>query len=263
MTRVLPSPLFGDLFFRSKKFGLAILVLLIASKVLGQGGPPLVTDDPGTLKDGHWEINSVAQWTINNQSKVLQAPLFDINYGYSDHIQLNLNTGLKTVSESGGAQTSGLSVASVATKWRFTDEDLFGIAISTYPRVDFHHGLSSNDLSVNPPGTRYFLPIEFAKEFGRLGVNPEIGYASYTQSACEWVYGIAISYTFEKEKEALFEIHGRSLVGSPDHELLYNFGTRYIVANDMSLIASLGKTFVTYSGEPISWNLYMGLQIRL
>jgi len=222
-----------------------------------------VTDDPGTPGNAHWEINTAAQWTVGDQIKNLQLPLFDINYGYGDHIQLNLNTGLITVSQNNGSTTSGLSLASLAVKWRFVDEDKAGLAISTYPRFDFHDGFSSVDPVVNSPGSRYFLPIEFSKEFGQLGVNPEIGYATYTQMASEWIYGIAISYAFEKEKEALFEIHGRSLIGSADQELLYNFGTRYSLTKSISLLATLGRTFITYSDEPTSLNIYLGFQIRI
>lgn len=242
---------------------LILAVSLLSHTVFAQGGPPLVTDDPGTPGDGSWEINSAVQWISSDESATFQFPLFDINYGYGDHIQLNLNSSLNTVTQRTGSTTSGGSLASVATKWRFLDEESFGLAVSTYPRVDFHHSFSSNDPVVNSPGTRYFLPIEFSKEFGRWGINPEIGYATYSQVSSEWVYGLATSYTFEKEKEALFEIHGRSLVNSSDREWLYNFGIRYRLTDKISFIGSLGKILVPYSDELIAWNVYAGFQFRL
>ena len=209
MTETLISPAhkLRRLFYPRRMLGLGVFVLLLAGKVFAQGGPPLVTDDPGTPGDGHWEINSALQWTPSAQASIVQFPLFDVNYGYGDHIQLNLNTSLINVNQYGVGSTSGISLASVGTKWRFVDEDTAGVAISTYPRIDFHHPLASGDTAINPPGSRYFLPIEASKEFGRIGVNPEIGYASYTQSTSEWVYGLAMSYAIEKEKEVLFEIH--------------------------------------------------------
>ena len=36
------------------------LVLGAWENVLAQGGPPLVTDDPETPGDGHWEVNLAA-----------------------------------------------------------------------------------------------------------------------------------------------------------------------------------------------------------
>lgn len=246
-----------------KTFAACILFFLLTGKAFAQGGPPLVTDDPGTPGNGNWEINSVLQWSGSDENKVLQFPLFDINYGYSDHIQLNLNTALITVDQTGENRTSGLSVASVGVKWRFVDEETSGISISTFPRYDFHHGLSSDNPAINPPGRRYFLPFEFSKEFGRIGVNPEVGYATFEESGSEWVYGIAFSYSFEKEREALFEVHGRSRVGSSEQELLYNFGLRYLIAEKVSFIGTLGKTIITLDDAPTTWNIYAGLQIRL
>ena len=39
--------------------GLAILMVAVGA-ARAQGGPPLVTDDPDTPGDGHWEINLAA-----------------------------------------------------------------------------------------------------------------------------------------------------------------------------------------------------------
>ncbi|HWU43611.1 MAG TPA: hypothetical protein VN132_09245, partial [Bdellovibrio sp.] len=207
------------------------------------------------------------QWAESHPSSVVQFPLFDINYGYGDHIQLNLNTSLATVKdhEAGqpSSQTSGLSLASIAVKWRFVDEETSGISISTYPRYDFHHSLASDDPLVNAPGNRFFIPIEFSKEFGKFGVNPEIGYASYSEFTSEWVYGLATSYAFEKEKEILFEVHGRTRVTGSEHEFQYNIGTRYLLAEYCSFIGSAGKTVSAYSDGSIAWNVYAGFQFRL
>lgn len=176
---------------------------------------------------------------------------------------MNLNTALISVFRDGQPATNGLSLASLATKWRFFDEDAFGVAVSTYPRADVHHPLSSSDPNINSPGSRYFVPLELSKTFGQFGINPEVGIAFYSQGSTEWNYGIAMSFTFAPNREALFEIHGRSRPSSGDNEFLYNLGTRYALADWLSLIGTVGKTFISYSGSPISWNFYLGLQIRL
>ena len=100
-------------------------------------------------------------------------------------------------------------MASLGVKWRFVDDELFGVAISSYPRIDFHQRFSSEAPVVNTPGTRYFLPIEFSKELGAFGINPEIGFASYTQFGSEWVYGLAMSYIhLQKKKRRYFRFMG-------------------------------------------------------
>jgi hypothetical protein len=44
----------------------ALLICIVAGReVLAQGGPPMITDDPGTPGNGHFEINiaaTLAQW---------------------------------------------------------------------------------------------------------------------------------------------------------------------------------------------------------
>ena len=42
-------------------------------RVLAQGGPPLITDDPGTPGDGHWEINIAEQSETTGTGSVTPA----------------------------------------------------------------------------------------------------------------------------------------------------------------------------------------------
>jgi hypothetical protein len=37
---------------------MAMLVAAVARVTFGQGGPPMITDDPGTPGNGKWENNS-------------------------------------------------------------------------------------------------------------------------------------------------------------------------------------------------------------
>ena len=246
---------------------LSALFFLVAafslpSIAFAQGGPPLTTDDPGTPGDGHWELNIASQWNPNEDGSNLQLPLLDINYGYGAHLQFNLNTSLINAIPNQDRAKTGVSVASLATKWRFIDEQVLGINVSTYPRVSFHHPLASDNPAINAPGTSYLLPIELSKQLGPIGVNPEVGFGWYTQTSSEWVYGLALSYSWAKETEALVEIHGSFKLGSSEQELLYNIGTRYPVTENMSFIAALGRTFKVYRDSLRSWNVYTGLQIR-
>ena len=53
-----------------------------------QGGPPFITDDPGTPGNRQWEIN--VGWIGNHNPGLAyyQLPNIDINYGWGDRIQL-------------------------------------------------------------------------------------------------------------------------------------------------------------------------------
>jgi hypothetical protein len=239
------------------------LFLFFSSLAFAQGGPPLITDDPGTPGDRHLELNSAFQASIARDGSVYQIPTLDLNYGYGDHIQLNLNIGWVYAVQNGMATASGGSMASVGAKWRFIDEETAGIAVSTYPRIDFHELLTSNDPLVTSPGSRYFLPIEVSKEIGKFGLNPEIGYAFYSQGQPEWVYGFAASYEIEKDaKELLAEIHGRSTVSADGSELLWNIGARYALSGHLRLIGAFGHSLAVYADSAPFFITCAGLQFH-
>src|SRR2546428_9531292 len=106
----------------------------LAASALAQGGPPMVTDDPETPGDGHWEINIGAiaartpgRWTI-------AAPDADINYGWGDHVQLKVDVPWVTGKDSGQPSRSGVGDADLGLKWRFIDQEQAGFSMSTYPQ---------------------------------------------------------------------------------------------------------------------------------
>lgn len=238
----------------------SVFLLLAPFAAHAQGGPPLITDDPGTPGDGHWEINIASQIAAESQTTIYQAPLFDINYGYGEHLQLNVVVGWNSTVQENDT-TSGLSKVSSAIKWRILDEDNTGFAFSIYPRIDTLYPLSSQDPRVNNDGVRYFLPIEFSKTFGKWGINPEIGYAYNTRYPGEWNYGLAASYEFQPNRELLFEIHARCPV-SRGLELLPEIGTRYAFKEEISFIGALGHTITVANDVPAFWNIYLGVQVR-
>src|SRR5882757_592772 len=97
---------------------LAGLILFIAygwfpQSVLAQGGPPLVTDDPDTPGNGHWEINLAAVGSHVPGLSQLALPDADINYGWGDHVQLKVDTPWLTADKSGEGVKSGLGTSEV------------------------------------------------------------------------------------------------------------------------------------------------------
>src|SRR5476649_1478294 len=102
-----------------------VLVLAMLSAATGnlraQGGPPMVTDDPGTPGNGHWEIN--VAWTDQQASgsTLVGLPLLDANYGVGDRIQLNYQASWNVLRVPGASSTSGMSDTLLAAKWRFYD----------------------------------------------------------------------------------------------------------------------------------------------
>src|SRR3954454_20216859 len=59
-----------------------------------QGGPPLLTDDPGTAEYKHWEINLAVKPEVHQNFSDFEVPLADFNYGATDHTQLKFEIPL-------------------------------------------------------------------------------------------------------------------------------------------------------------------------
>jgi hypothetical protein len=55
--------------------------LVFSQSPFAKGGPPLITDDPGTPGDGRWEFNIATQIDPNGENTVYQIPQIDANYG--------------------------------------------------------------------------------------------------------------------------------------------------------------------------------------
>jgi hypothetical protein len=107
-----------------------ILLLLIASSVRAQGGPPFRTDDPETPGNQHWEINFGFIGDRNPSSGAYQVPDFDINYGLGDRIQLKYEIPIaieetraqpanSTAPAVEGNVIGGLGESLLGIKWRF------------------------------------------------------------------------------------------------------------------------------------------------
>src|SRR5947207_15653649 len=69
-------------------FVLPICMTAVPRQVVAQAGPPLLTDDPDTPGNRHWEIN--VAWTLSpkQSDSLFGIPLIDINYGLVQRIQL-------------------------------------------------------------------------------------------------------------------------------------------------------------------------------
>src|SRR2546423_3971502 len=92
-------------------------------EIAAQGGPPMITDDPGTPGNGHWENNLAIAFERTSNEVAFDAPAIDLNYGWGDHIQVTLQTALATLVRDDHGPISGLGGNEAALKWRFVDEE--------------------------------------------------------------------------------------------------------------------------------------------
>ena len=107
---------------------LSTFLLLLAACTLAsaQGGPPLLTDDPGTAEYKHWEINLAVLPEIRQDSRNFELPLADFNYGATDHTQLKFEIPLLAQWSDAGSHAE-LGDGNFGVKWRFVDQKTRGV----------------------------------------------------------------------------------------------------------------------------------------
>jgi hypothetical protein len=238
-----------------------VIAASIGSNAFAQGGPPLLTDDPGTPGDGHWEINLA--WTAESArgARESELPLADINYGLGDRMQLKFEMPW-VVAHGGTASANGFGDALAGVKWRFFDEGEHGWQISTYPQIGFllpglHHANAADR------GVSYLLPIEIQRDLGPIDANIELGRAWASSGVGSRIAGIALGRTLSERFELVGELHDEAEIGSGAHELVAAIGARGVLSEHFTLLASVGRDLENTIGPDDRVISYLGLQIHL
>ncbi len=224
---------------RAATVALALLGRLCTA--LAQGGPPMITDDPGTPGPGNWEINVATLGLRSASSTVGESPLVDINFGVGEQIQLKYEMPWVTQRDADGSTRSGLGNSLLGVKWRFHDAGLEGWSASIYPQVELRNPAShSPRRGLADDGTGVLLPIEIEREFRRIGVNLEVGRELHSRDENGWFGGIVLGRELGRSVEILAEIHGEA-AGSQHSQLAMNFGARLRLRPFGTLLVSLGR----------------------
>jgi hypothetical protein len=230
--------------------GLSRLVVVLAVMTAGlsptvahgQGGPPLITDDPGTVEKGHWEVNVALTAERTEEERAFEAPLLDINYGLTERLQLKYEAAFLVVDEPGDEPRGTISNSLVGVKWRFLDEDRHGVAMSFDPQVEFNNpGMKQSDRELAGDGTQVLLPIEISRTFGRLSLGAEVGYNFIEFEGDEWKYGLAAGYALTDRLQLLAEVAG--VVDDDFHRTtpILNAGFRLELRDDLTLLFAAGR----------------------
>src|ERR1700737_95350 len=234
---------------------------LAACNARGQGGPPMITDDPGTPGNGRFEINIATALARLPHEQSWGLPALDINYGLGDRIQLTIQTSLVILPRSDHGASGGLGSTEAALKWRFLDEDTNGFSVSTFPRVIFNVVQSSVRRGLADDGTRVQFPVQVARKLGIVDVDLEFGPRLSSVGRSEWLYGVVGGIDVTKTTELMAELHGTSRISFDQDVLTVNFGIRQKLTDHAILIASLGHEVRTPADQALAFIGYCGVQL--
>jgi hypothetical protein len=246
----------------NKFFWIAVAICPLAfSNARAQGGPPLITDDPGTPGPGKFEINLAIAFERRPSEVAFDAPAIDINYGVGENIQLTLQTAPVVLKRRDHGPIGGLGGTEAAMKWRFLDEEKFGADVSMFPRVIFNVDQSSFRRGLSEDGTRVQLPFQVAKKIGPFALDFEWGALASTVGRAEWLYGIVGGVDLTKSTTIMAELHGTSRTSFDRDVLAVNVGIRQKLTDHSILIASLGHQVRVPNEQELAFIGYCGVQL--
>jgi len=237
------------------------ICVLGAGEVLAQGGPPMITDDPGTPGDKKWEINLALAFERRPGETAFDFPAIDLNYGVGEHIQLTLQTAPVLLKRSGHGLIGGLGGTEAAVKWRFLDQQTNGdgFDMSMFPRVIFSVVSSSARRGLSQDGTRFQIPMQLAKTFGRWHADFEFGPHVSSVARSEWLYGVVAGFDVSKPTLLMAELHGTARMNFTRDVLTVNVGIHHEFSKTRILIVSLGREIS--SPDPLATIGYFGMQL--
>jgi hypothetical protein len=200
----------------------------------------MITDDPGTPGNGKWEINLAIVFEHRSDETSLDLPAIDLNYGVGEQIQLTLQTAPVLLKREDHGPIGGLGGTEAAVKWRFLDEKSTGFDMSMFPRIIFNVQRSSPRRGLSEDGTRFQIPFQIAKTFGRFHADAEFGPVGISVGRSEWLYGIVGGFDLAKATTLLAELHSTSRMNFTREDPVINFGLRQEFTETRILILSLG-----------------------
>jgi hypothetical protein len=261
---------------------LSLVLAACAALARAQGGPPFITDDPGTPGNHHWEINFGWIADHNPGQAYYEIPDVDMNYGLGDRIQLKYELPFAAGTDTSGGTGFGLGESLLGIKWRYfeyhksgepkSDDNLL-YSLGTYPQASINNPTSSVRRGIVEPGPQYYLPIEATAQFGWLSLNGEVGrWIGNQNQASQWGRGLIAGHQFNQRIELyteLYDLQDANRVHNlpKQRELTLDFGGRQSLdkANHIRLLFMGGRAIqdvTRTNGEP-SWIAYLGIQFLL
>lgn len=238
---------------------LPFYLLLGLARLAAQGGPPMITDDPGTPGDGQWELNVAVTTERRPGERVVEMPLVDINYGIGDRLQLKYEAAWLRLDD-GSDRHDGLSNSLVGVKWRFYDAGEKAWSASMYPQLEFNNpGSHSVDRGLTEHGTGFELPFQVMKDFGDFEFNADLGYV-WHRSGNEWFGGLVIGREVRHGVELATELHWECDGHFHDIVLTANVGARFALSEKCTLLVSVGRELRNRAEPRATFIAYLGLQ---
>jgi hypothetical protein len=233
------------------------------SAACAQGGPPYLTNDPGTPGNANWEINIGALPTTVHGATSYQLPQLDLNFGVGDRIQLTYEIPYVLATGSGEPSHTGWSNAFPGVKWRFLDQGDSGWQVSTFPQFETALSSAAQARGLGQPGSRLLLPLEAAHKVGPFDVDVEAGYYLPRGGVHERIFGLVVGRELSERFEMDLELYDDRASGALPHSTTLDIGGRYKLGRSFIALFMAGRSINGTANDQPEFMGYFGIQILL
>jgi hypothetical protein len=247
-----------------------------------QGGPPFITDDPGTPGNHHWEINF--GWIASHTpgQSYYEIPDVDMNYGWGDRVQLKYELPFAAGTDPSGGTGFGLGESLIGIKIRPYEhhtagepptDDNMNFSLGFYPQFSINNPTSSVRRGIVEPGPQYYLPMEMTAKWGPIEFDGEVGrWIGNANMPDQWGRGLIAGHEFNDRLELygeLYDLQAINRIGTQPKQRSYTLdvGGRESLdkQNHIRLLFMGGRAIqkvTAQNGEP-NWIAYIGVQFLL
>ena len=201
---------------------LCLLLLLAATKLCAQAGPPFQTDDPTPVEIGHYEAYIFG--TVDGTPVEIDptGPAFEFNWGAIPNIQLHAILPFGAILPSNnpvylpagtGPSAFGLTDMELGIKYGFIKQTRHRPQIGSFTMFEIPTGSYSQGLGVGK--VWYKLPLWAEKEFGPWSLVGGLGYTVVPQTDySNFLYGgLLVKRVLNKKLELAAEIFSHAHEG--------------------------------------------------
>lgn len=228
----------------------------------GLGGAPLITDDPGILDPGSWEVITAMSAENRKSASVFHAPLLDMSLGVSSNSQISFSIPRTVLKLDGESEWSGPGVAALGYKWRFLESGNWEWAVAISYASVITRDLENAGL--DSPGN-LSLPVLAAWTGTHWTLNSQVTWNRSSDGEESWDYGFALMRPITLSTVLMAELYGdsHSLIG--DSSLNFQLGIDYDFGNDIHFLLAAGSRVTRGADrlDRLSYTVFFGVQTFL
>lgn len=201
---------------------LSLLLVLAASKLWGQAGPPFQTDDPVPVDYGHYEFYVFGSVDGTPAEIDSFGPAFEFNWGALPRLQLHLIVPFGTINPTNnplyvpggtGPSAIGFTDMEIGAKIAWFKETKYRPQIGSFTMFELPTGSYDSGLGIGR--VWYKLPLWGYKKIGPWGLDGGAGYAVVPQTGYRnYPYGgFLVERTVNKRLDLSVEVFSHAKEG--------------------------------------------------